>query len=138
MDTPNTLVFDTPKAAPINDPAMDVNQHYEQEPERPQQVSDDQPIQLAQNTPPTVGPTTDTHNIVQAPNGARIAFPKEMPADQMHQEMSTYWDRLTKDNPLLQGPVDSAKFLAHEVHGAAQTIIGLPSAIVDSIVVEPT
>lgn len=130
--------MDTPKAAPINDPTMDVNQHYEQESERPQQVSDDQPIQLAQNTAPVIGPTAETHNIVQAPNGARIAFPKEMPADQMHQEMSTYWDRLTKDNPLLQGPVDSAKFLAHEVHGAAQTIIGLPSAIVDSIVVEPT
>ena len=92
MDTPNTLVFDTPKAAPINDPAMDVNQHYEQEPERPQQVSDDQPIQLAQNTAPVIGPTAETHNIVQTPNGSRIAFPKTMKPEEMQGHVQNWWN----------------------------------------------
>lgn len=74
MDAPETI---QPAAAPnIIDPQMDTNRIYEQEHERPQQVSDDQPIQLAQNDMPTM-PTADTHHIVQAPDGAKVAFPKE-------------------------------------------------------------
>jgi len=89
MDAPDTIQpAHTPPA--LTDPQMDTNKVYEQEHERPQQVSDDQPIQLAQNDVPTM-PTADTHHIVQAPDGAKVAFPKGTPPDTMHQEMTKWW-----------------------------------------------
>ena len=49
-DSPTSV---TPQSNPaISDPAMDTNQIYEHESERPQQVSPDSNIQLAQNDPP--------------------------------------------------------------------------------------
>ena len=122
MDTPNTLVFDTPKAAPINDPAMDVNQHYEQEPERPQQVSDDQPIQLAQYSAPVIGPTAETHNIVQAPDGARVAFPKSMSAPEMHQELQKWYA------PHIQRTVDAWNSVKTFISNAAEAV-GAPASM---------
>ena len=76
-DSPTSV---TPQSNPaISDPAMDTNQIYEHESERPQQVSPDSDIQLAQNEPPQIGP--DTHDIVQMPSGHVIAVPKNLSED---------------------------------------------------------
>ena len=117
MDAPETI---QPAAAPnIIDPQMDTNRIYEQEHERPQQVSDDQPIQLAQNDMPTM-PTADTHHIVQAPDGAKVAFPKGTSPKVMHQEMTKWWE------PHLQRTQAVWDSVRHAATNAAQ-VIGLPS-----------
>lgn len=119
MDAPDTLIAD-PKPQPvITDPQMDTNKIYEQEHERPQQISDNQPIQLAQNDVPTI-PTLDTHHIVQAPDGAKVAFPKGTPPDTMHQEMTKWWQ------PHLQRTVAAWDSVRNAASNAAQAI-GLPS-----------
>jgi hypothetical protein len=115
-DSPTSV---TPQSNPaISDPAMDTNQIYEHESERPQQVSPDSDIQLAQNEPPQIGP--DTHHIVQAPDGAKVAFPKGTPPDTMHQEMTKWWE------PHLQRTQAVWDSVRHAATNAAQ-VIGLPS-----------
>ena len=118
MDAPDTIQPAQTQPA-ITDPQMDTNKVYEQEHERPQQVSDDQPIQLAQNDVPTM-PTADTHHIVQAPDGAKVAFPKGTPPDTMHQEMTKWWQ------PRVQQASAAWDSVRHAASNAAQAI-GLPS-----------
>ena len=119
MDAPDTIQPAQTQPA-ITDPQMDTNKVYEQEHERPQQVSPDQPIQLAQNDVPTM-PTADTHHIVQAPDGAKVAFPKGTPPDTMHQEMTKWWQ------PHLQRTQDAWKGLTDIVSNTAEAL-GLPAS----------
>jgi hypothetical protein len=109
----------TPPVQPISDPQMDVNKTYQQDHERPQQVSDDQPIQLASNVPPAI-PTADTHNIVAAPDGSKVAFPKETPQLVMQDQMSKWWTNR------VQNATAAWDSVRHAATNAAQAI-GLPS-----------
>jgi hypothetical protein len=46
-------------------------------------------------------------NTVQAPNGSRVAFPKDMSAAEMHAHMGTWWDQMMdKATIALRGAVD--------------------------------
>jgi hypothetical protein len=119
MDAPETIQPEQPQAPVIIDPQMDTNKFYEQEHERQHGISDDQPIQLAQNDVPLI-PTADTHHIVQAPDGAKVAFPKGTDPDTMHTEMSKWW------GPHLQKGAQAWGAVRHAANQAAQAI-GLPS-----------
>ena len=153
-DSPTSV---TPQSNPaISDPAMDTNQIYEHESERPQQVSPDSDIQLAQLEPldikqgpllpsapiklprkvdsgytvtpnglTTTGytdqPSVVTHDIVQAPDGARVAFPKGTDPATIHTEMTKWWQ------PHLQRTKDAWNGLTDIVSNTAAAL-GLPSS----------
>ena len=65
-------------------------------------------------------PTSDTHNIVQAPDGARVAFPKGTDPNEMHNEMEKWWQ------PHLQRTAAAWDSVKNAASNAAQAL-GLPS-----------
>jgi hypothetical protein len=65
-------------------------------------------------------PTSDTHNIVQAPDGAKVAFPKGTSPETMHAEMTKWWQ------PRVQQAMQAWDAVRNAASNAAQAI-GLPS-----------
>ena len=65
-------------------------------------------------------PTAETHNIVAAPDGSTVAFPKGTPTSTMQDQMSQWWNSRVQN---AQAAWDSVR---HAATNAAQAI-GLPS-----------
>ncbi len=107
MDAPDTIESAPQPQPAITDPQMDTNKVYEQKHERPQQVSDNQPIQLAQNDVPTMpgaplprnisdmtpehlNPETSNVRSVATPDGSKIVFPRGTTSTEAHQHISKW------------------------------------------------
>lgn len=67
-----------------------------------------------------VAPTSSTHNIVQAPDGSRVAFPKGTDPNTMHAEMEKWWA------PHIQRASAAWDSIRNVASNAAQAV-GLPA-----------